>query len=368
MMSLWWPYFILIGQAIFLVTTSPTDKIRVITWNVNDNSRMEGSFTDDAIDNVLGLKTARLSKPAIYAIGLQENCWMCNRKNFGKLADRFLTRINDNIKPKETGYEVVGVQATRNSSMCEYMCHFGTHGTTALVVIATKGYTTSFTGFRQNSGCHGALVKNKEKGVAAVKTVLKSGEKICLATAHLDSGSSSVRRTCLRNFFNKANTDYDWSGCDFQFLSGDFNTRTGKKPAKKSGAKGFHMPETKDLTDLKEKDEMAGKTPYGTDSNWRGNLLDYINVLESVNCKSSRVESTGCYKECHKKFIPTYSMLPAQEACKTEGGRFPCYKASRPPSWTDRVLYTGGECEVYEAVREEYGDHLPVFAEYMMRL
>ena len=93
--------------------------------------------------------------------------------------------------------------------------------------------------------------------------------------------------------------------------------------------------------------------------------------MEGVNCKNPRIGSHKCFKECPQQFIPTYSLLRS-DACRVEGeqegGGFPCYRTSRPPSWTDRVIHSGGECEVYDAVREEYGDHLPVFAEYMLRV
>ena len=149
MTSLWLLHLFLIGREV-VYAASGTDKIRLITWNVDDNSRMGGSFTDNAIDRVLGLdrQSSANRQPSMYAIGLQENCWMCNRKNLRKLAHRFLSRINERVKSRETGYEIVGVQATRNSSRCEFMCYsLGTHGTTALIVIATKLYFVSHRGF-----------------------------------------------------------------------------------------------------------------------------------------------------------------------------------------------------------------------------
>lgn len=321
-------------------------KIRVMTWNVADNGGMEGSFTDAAIDDVLGL--SGMDIPSIYAIGLQENCWNCNTQNLAEIGKKFLSRINRKARIK---YVVIGIYATRMSRKCELGCKFNTHGTTVLLVIGKVSLGATYSALRQNYGCSSKFIPNEEKGIAAMKIRLKRGKTICFGAGHLDSDKPSYRRRCLKAFFDTADKRPKWStSCDVQYIFGDFNTRTGDKTEGKSDGK--YVPRTTNFTLLKTKDELAGSKPYGTGSDWKSNLLSYMNKVQPKK-----------FQECPFKFMPTYSLKPAKEYC---GGKFPCYRTNRPMSWTDRIVHTGGKCLKYDAIYAEYGDHFPVFAEFML--
>ena len=55
---------------------------------------------------------------------------------------------------------------------CTLGCKFGSHGTTALLVIAKRGLVSSHKAFHRNDGCSAALVENDEKGAGnSVKDV-----------------------------------------------------------------------------------------------------------------------------------------------------------------------------------------------------
>jgi len=349
--------FLLVGLLRPTAVTAFTDpahpKIRIVTWNVADNGDMGGSFLVNAIDAVLGLYqgTTVQEMPDIYAIGLQEQCWECNVNAMVKIAERFLERIQ--IVAQD--YEVVGVEGTRESSVCELGCSLvGTHGTTALVVIARRGLVTSHASFHRNDGCSSAhFIENDEKGVAYMTMSLAAGKKVCVAASHLESKSARTRRYCLKEFFSDANNNemVRWSAsCDFQFVFGDFNTRTGDEISGPST--GIHVAPGTDLSSLKTRDEFLGSQPYGTAPDWRGNLLAFINSVQ-----------TATFKEGPFDFMPTYSVRKAKDNCQ---GNFPCYRSNRPKSWTDRIIFTEGRLLKYDAILEEYGDHFPVFAEFRL--
>jgi len=333
----------------YVLTSSIT--VRVVTWNVADNTKMDGGFTDKAIDTVLGLDRVGRNMPELYAIGLQENCWMCSKQNFHKIGERFLQRINHKAPHK---YKVIDIYGTRVNSMCESECLLSLHGSTILLVIGQISISASSKSFNQIHGCSSNIPRNHEKGVAAMKVRVKGGKKtLCFAAAHLDADSASYRRNCLKTFYTYADKKMSWSkDCHAQFLFADFNTRTGDKT--KGPTAGKHYPKATNFNSLKVKDEFSGAKPYGTDSHWKSNLLSYINNVQ-----------TKKYNEGAISFMPTYSIKPAKKYCNS---RFPCYRTNRPLSWTDRIAYTSGTLMVYDAVFEEFGDHFAVFAEFKVNL
>ena len=75
-----------------VLTSCACVRVRVVTWNVNDNSKMKDGFTSQAIDKVLDLGDKTLVD--MYAIGLQEQCWKCNEATFGVIGAKFLDRIH----------------------------------------------------------------------------------------------------------------------------------------------------------------------------------------------------------------------------------------------------------------------------------
>lgn len=319
--------------------------VRVVTWNVADNKKMDDGFTDAAIDKVLGLKEAGLAD--VYAIGLQEQCWECNEGNFPKIGNKFLNRI----KKKEKGYEVVHIEGTRESGWCEWGCKIGTHGTTLLVLIARNGLVTKIKDFHRNDDCSDSTPENDEKGVAAIKATLANGKNACFGSAHLESKKASTRRECIQKFFKDADEKAAWSStCHYQFLFGDFNTRTGDK-IKGVSDNGVYLAkdDAVKLAALKTKDELTGGSPYGTDAGWNKNMLAYVNSVQ-----------TGKFKEQNVTFMPTYSIRDPAEC----GGRKTCYRGSRPVSWTDRIIYTRAKVVKYNCITELYGDHFPVYGVY----
>lgn len=324
-------------------------KLRVVTWNVAMNKQMGGGFTNTAIDRVLGLDAAtNKTMPAIYAIGLQEDCWSCNQKSWPRIADRFLQRINS--KGSRRKYRVIGVEGTRANHFCQLGCLL-MHGSVVLIVIAKHNLGRTALSFRHNEGCSSKFIANVEKGVAALKYRVKpSGKSLCFATAHLDSAEPKYRRQCIKKFFATAEQETSWSRlCDFQFIFGDFNTRTGKK--RRYGPTELNKTQADQLS---HRDELTGKRPFGNGTSWSKNLLTFINFIQR-----------NPFVEEPVRFWPTYSVRPAKSFCQ---GRSPCYRRNRAISWTDRIIYTKGECLEYDAIYEEYGDHYPVFAEFLLTL
>ena len=342
-----------------LCASSNAIKVRIVTWNVADNTRMNGGFLDAAIDNVLGLLDDD-ELADMYAVGLQENCWKCNEGNLMQIGAKFLQRID---KKKKNEYEVLGVMGTRMSSTCELKCIVNFHGTTAIFVIARKLLSASPQLFRHNDGCSVNFIANKEKGFAAMAVQLTGKKRLCFGAAHLDSSKPQARRDCVSKFYTTADKEVDWSKkCTSQFLFGDFNTRTGDKTDGAVAPKGKYVPKGTEFDDLREKDELAGKTPYGTSSDWNKNLLTHVNEIQKFIAFQNHAKAPE-FKECPFTFMPTYSIKNSAKNC---AGEFPCYRVDRPMSWTDRIIYTNAKCQAYDAIYAEYGDHFPVYAEFVV--
>lgn len=188
-------------------------------------------------------------------------------------------------------------------------------------------------------------------GVAAIRyTPEPKGASLCFAAVHLDVNEPDYRRHCLKKFFTISDQKLNYSKtCDFSFLMGDFNTKTGDQP-KEKGVE--YISNTTNMEPLKLLDEMNGERPYGTDKNWDKNLLHYINSIQIKTFQEKSVD-----------FLPTFSIKDSKKFCKEKS---PCYRKDRPKSWTDRILFTKGKCLTYDAVYKEYGDHFPVFAEFLV--
>jgi len=323
--------------------------LRMITWNVADNTGMDNmgmdKFTDDDIDAVLGLDGKQPQTAEIYAIGLQEQCWMCNKKNMLKISNAFLGRL------KAYGvYEVKGIEGTRMDDDCEDSCP-KSHGTTAILVIARHGIVKAHKQHHYTQGCSDK--GSQEKGVAYMQLTLANGKKACVATSHLESRSSKIRRECLRNFFDEAEEVTQWtSGCDFHFFSGDLNTRTAA--AAKKGQIAYFPPET-NFDYLKDKDELTGNKAFVSDKDLKGNMLNFINSVQS-----------NYYKESTLSFAPTYK-LDRKGTEKSCAKKNPCYRSDRPLSWTDRIIYTAGaELSHYDSIQLTSSDHHPVYQEFRL--
>jgi len=330
------------------IHSKPTEKpvlLRVVTWNVGDNSGMEDGFNNEAMDKLLGIGESS-QEADIFAVGVQEQCWQCDQDDMLDIPRKFLQRLS-----KSDNFEIVGIEATRESNYCEFGCKAGTHGTTALFVIARRGLVTQHFGFHRNDGCSDMWpVENDEKGVAYMRLVMSTGQSVCVATSHLESKAPETRRQCLKSFFSDAQDNLHWSSaCDFEFISGDFNARTAASaPADQSN----HLSGESDLSSLKSTDEMVGSDPYGRDKDWGGNMLNFINSVQD-----------NVFKESPLTFLPTYKVTESAGSC---GGKTPCYKTNRPHSWTDRILHTRGESLKYDSIYLEFSDHYPVYEEFLL--
>lgn len=321
--------------------------LRMVTWNVADNSGMGGSFQPAALDKLLGIEANNAGGQVadIYAVGLQEQCWQCDSDDMLDIPTAFLRRLEGH-----GDFEIVGIEATRESNWCELGCKMGTHGTTALFVIAKRGLVNQHRGFQRNDGCSDRFPENDEKGVAYMRLTLSTGQSVCLGTSHLESRAPDVRRQCLKNFFWDAETNLNWSDdCDYHFLSGDFNARTAGVATPHQ--KDFLPPGT-NLQYLKETDELLGTHPYGQSDEWTGNMLTFINSVQK-----------NIFKETSVNFNPTYKLDSAKGSC---GGKSPCYRTNRPLSWTDRILHTRGTSLKYDSIHLLKSDHLPVFEEFQL--
>jgi len=293
--------------------------LRMITWNVADNKGMNGGLNVHAMDAVLGLNVPQLKLADIYAIGLQENCWMCDTQNMRNIANAFLQRLMvKSFSLRSGSYEVVGIQGTRMFRHCETECKINRHGTTAIVVVAKKGIVSAHKQQRFTQGC--SAMRNVEKGVAYMQLHLANGKKACVATSHLDSESPQYRRNCLKNFFAAA----EWSNFNY----------------------------------LKPHDELAGNNAFGyvgrSDTVAR-NLLGFINSVQ-----------WNVFKESPIRFSPTFRVdyKGKEKSCR---GRNPCYTTDRPLSWTDRILYTAGTIKSpYNSIQLTSSDHHPVYQEFVL--
>lgn len=315
---------------------------RLVSWNVGDNAGMDGGFKEAAMDKLLGIDVAGAKVADIFAIGLQELCWHCNKEDLTKIPAAFKSRLSSH-----GDYEVLGVVDTLKSSECKALCEKGTHGTVALFVIAKRGVISSHLKSSYNDGCSDKTPPNKEKGVAFMRLSLSTGQSVCVSTSHLESRSPKFRRQCMKNFLKDAAGSVKWPSCDFQFISGDMNMRT----AKSAPANQPETPPSKaKLLNLKMSDELIGKTPFGSDDDWSGNMLDFINSVQKKVFKESPIH-----------FLPTYKFTSKCKVAKP-----PCYKTSRPMSWTDRIIHVGGSSLKYDSLNLAFSDHKPVFEEFQL--
>lgn len=326
-------------------------KVRIVTWNVKDNKK---DFNDEILNNVLGLiDVDNTTAPDVYAIGLQENCWHCDPNNLKKVGDRFVVNINQETTLK---YGLIDVVGTHDTRICELSCKV-THGSTILMLIGKVELGTDSVNLIHHGSCSSNWIRNKEKGVAAIKYFPSKLEKsLCFATTHLDAHKSGARRRCFQEFFDIANKGIGWSSqCSYHFIFGDFNTRTGPNSQIPLEG-GEHFSETgTNWGPYMLQDEFAGSSPYGADSEWDRSLMEFINSDEAQPKEKLK------YIENKVNFIPTFSIQDCEKFC---GGKFPCYRKDRPKSWTDRIVFTKGTCRKYDAILTDFSDHLPVFAEF----
>jgi len=346
MILIWQTLLVVAG---FLAPGAPT-VLRMVTYNVADNKKMgtEG-FDSHSIDRLLGISGGQ--QPAdIIAVGVQEQCWSCDKDQMNAIPNLFLNRLAS----IDGNFRVIGIVGTRESETCTRGCkEEKTHGTTALFVLARNGLVTET--IRRNFTRRCSDYGNLEKGVAYMRLKLTTGKSVCLATCHLESRASSYRRQCLKNFLTDAEEKVRWSsGCDSHFISGDFNTRTNDK---KNGAHGNAHLDRRGyavfLEELKQQDELNGANPFGRDEEWNDNLLNYINEVDR--------RSPSPYTETDFSFNPTYK-LDTKRPC----GFNLCYRKDRPLSWTDRIIHNGATSLKYDSFTLTKSDHLPVFGEFQL--
>jgi len=351
--------------------------LRFVTYNIGDNGGMvtkgvhgfkdDLGFQGESVDKLLGIDGA---EPAadIFAIGLQEECWKCNKENLPQIMKFFLDRINSKNKGS---FVKVAFRSTRRWKAGDAPCEVGCiglpsdkthHGTTLMLVIAKRGVVDhtatlkySFNGPQCSDRSKRKLPPNQEKGVTMVRfTLKKSGKSVTVATSHLDSDSPAKRRECLEGYFNTKNAD-DRAKSDFEFLSGDLNVRTSAHKSKEDTFKHYSGRGDADVGRLATADELVGSAPWTAAQGLSGNLLTYINT----GIASQRMT----FQEGDWSFMPTYKIA---EASKCAEKKAPCYSEQRAISWTDRILYTGGTCTKYTAMYLEDSDHYPVIAEYRL--
>jgi len=334
-------------------------KLRMVTWNINDNSGMAKKIDDEAMDMLLfdgDIEKGERKLSDIYAIGLQELCYKCDKKTLVEIPNEFLERLHK----KSKDYKVIGIKGTREVDDCiASYCKWGAakkdaHGTTALIVIAKNGVVKSYKDFNFVHECshYPKGKENFEKGVAYMRLELTSGKSVCVATSHLDSEQPEKRRTCLKGFLADADTKAKWSSCDYKFISGDFNTRTAADKDTESKALGEDSVSKALKKDLMGLDELNGKVnPYAKDGH--GNMLQYINAVQKT-----------VYKETLLAFNPTYKIDNKNPTKPVKYGK------DRPISWCDRVIHSfihGGESIEYDSMESmpaQKSDHFPVFEEF----
>jgi len=138
-------------------------KLRMVTWNINDNTGMNKKIDDDMLDMLLFKgKTAKGEDEFadIYAIGLQELCYKCDKNTLGEIPTDFQHRLERKLQGTiEWKYEVIGIKGTREVDDCiKKFCKWGAdkndaHGTTALIVLAKKGVVKSHKKFNFVDQC-----------------------------------------------------------------------------------------------------------------------------------------------------------------------------------------------------------------------
>jgi len=338
-------------------------RLRMVTWNINDNSGMAKKI-DDAAMNMLLFEKADFPRRSlladIYAIGLQELCYKCDKKTLVEIPNEFLEQLHK----KSKDYKVIGIKGTREVDDCiASYCKWGaagkdSHGTTALIVLAKNGVVKSYEAFSFVDKCshYPAGKENFEKGVAYMRLELTSGKSVCVATSHLDSEQPEKRRTCLKGFLADADTKAQWSSCDYKFISGDFNTRTASdKNTEKARKKALGVDSVSPAlrTDLIALDELTGKNPYaGNMLQPHGNMLKYINAGQKT-----------VYIETLIDFYPTYKIDNKNPAKPAKYGK------DRPISWCDRVIHGSGDgksikYDSLDSMPAQKSDHFPVFEEF----
>jgi len=335
-MQLFW--CLVVALSLFLASASAQieKSVRFVSWNVEDNKYMDGGFDLLVIRQLLGLQEYNVSEKAyfdIYAITLQENCYLCDNDKAHRFANIFLDLLNHE---KHYIYDVVGQSRTRDSSTCESVaCNTGQHGTTHLLIIAKRGMASYIDSFHVNK-CSDGFFKNAEKGIAAVKFQVRGigGPVVCIGGLHLDSDEPKARRECFQEFMQDFGGS--WRRCDIAFFGGSFSTKTGKK----GGSSRSRTLAKSDLDRLKYTDEMAGADPFGG-----RRLMDFIGSQNGVVFKEGAID-----------FFPTYSLKPTSEC----GGKWPCYRGDRPPSWTDRIICSGCKIYSYFTLPVQRGDHAPL--------
>jgi len=314
--------------------------VRIVTWNVLSNKWMGGEFHQGAVAELLGPlpinETYNAVNHDVVVLALQENCFMCNIGNEKKLAEVFLKVLR-----RRGDYELVTTTQTRNSSSCEWWaCNTYQHGTAVLLVFARSGLLSHSNHVKVNK-CDGLLIHNAEKGIAGVRTVVRSsGQSICFAGLHLDSKSHANRQDCLKSFWSKARKQKAWRECDSVFMMGDFNTRPGPNRNFFHGSVGQSAFGDEFFMQSKSTDEMTGVEPWGGKR-----LIDFISK-----------NSGYLFEDDDISFMPTYSIQP-KGSCNDEP---PCFKGSRQPAWTDRILCANCDVLFYDSRHLGVSDHDPV--------
>jgi len=337
-------------------------KLRLVTWNINDNSGLEKKGIDVETMDMLFFegKTKRgEDKYAdIYAIGFQELCYKCDKKTLDDIPTEFVEQLN---KKTKGNYEAFGIKGTREVDDCiANHCKWGkegndAHGTTALMVFAKKGvvnHVSKFSFVKTSQNVHCSHKNNDEKGVAYMRLELSTKKSVCVATSHLDSDDAPRRKECLRDFLKDADTKAQWSSCDFKFISGDFNTRTAADKDMESPALKKDTADEATVKQIKPLDELVGKNAYAKDNtkDAKGNMLDYLNAVQKT-----------VYDETPVLFDPTYKIDNKNPANPAKYGK------DRPLSWCDRVIHNGGKSIEYTSISKmpaKKSDHFPVFEEF----
>jgi len=352
-----WKTLLILAVACSLVQGNK-QLLRMVTWNVAENVKMNKEFEHSAMDSLLGFTVDWKSSQAadIYAVGLQEDCWNCATKKLSEIPKAFLNRLELKLKGQ---YEIIGIQATRESEKCDCLPK---HGTTVLFVIAKKGVVKNRNLFNYITGCSDdmlGVINNDEKGVAYMRLELTNGRSVCLATNHLPSHEPKNRRECLKNFLIDAQKKVKWSGCDSKFISGDFNTRTAKEESELKILAGKKKGEVTilkeaDIPKLKIHDEMIGPEAYGKDPKDPHTQKGFLEFINNVHLTTH--EQTT-YEESKFTFFPTFH-LDMEKALPHH------YMADRPISWTDRIIFSGAKNLQYHSIDLFKSDHLPVFGEF----
>merc|ERR550519_2961729 len=121
-----WQTLLLVAASVVAHGSSESKILRMVSWNVADNSAMGGGFHNDALDKLLGISNdnSRNQVADIIAVGLQEQCWQCDYDDMIDIPKAFLRRL----RARGHGdFVIVGIEGTRESNWCEMGCKVGTH-------------------------------------------------------------------------------------------------------------------------------------------------------------------------------------------------------------------------------------------------